>query len=346
MKIVHVYYSLNYGGIESLLVNITKWQVKQNYDVSIILLNKQKKLNLISSLNKKVKLIELKRNKSSLSLFKVIKLNYVLLKNNFDIIHIHAAEIGNILLNYFSRKIVLHIHATSGITNTKIPNYKRCIAISKAVNNVLINEFKIYDSNIIYNGIDFDSFDERKSNKLYNKIVCIGNLNTSIKNQNYIINEFDKIKDKISSNLYIIGVGDDYKNLLNLISMKKINNRVFLIGNKSQKWIKKNLCKYDLFLQASLSEGLGITAIESSAASLPMILSNVEGHLEISNNGKYCELFNPRKTGELSNKILKFYNNPKIYFQNSKKNRTYLKNKFDLSNFNIKIIQIYKSFTN
>ena len=144
MKIVHIYYSLNYGGIESLLVNTINWQVKENYNVSLILINNQNQLNLKSSLNSKVKLIELKRNIGSKGILKIIKLNFLLIKNKYDIIHIHAAEIGNIIIPFLSRKIVLHIHATSAITNSKIPKFKKCIVISSAVKNVLKDDYKIY----------------------------------------------------------------------------------------------------------------------------------------------------------------------------------------------------------
>ena len=114
-------------------------------------------------------------------------------------------------------------------------------------------------------------------------------MTNSVKNQSYIIKEFSKISDTIGANLYLIGTGEDYSFYLELIKNLELKERVFLLGSKSQKWIKNNLCNYDLFIQASLSEGLGLAPIEASAASLPMILSSIEGHLEVSEKQKFIE---------------------------------------------------------
>lgn len=343
MKIVHIYYSLNYGGIESLLVNLTNWQVQNNQDVSLILINKQTEANLISFLNPKVNLIEIKRRIKSKGLFELFKLNYKLIKNKFEIIHVHAAEIGNIILPFFYNKIVLHIHATSAITNRKISKFNKCIVISNAVKNVLKKDYNINNTEIIYNGIDFKDFKKRSSNKLSNKIICVGSLVNSVKNQKLIIEQFFKIKDIIESKLHIVGDGPDFCSLKKLIEKLNLNDRVILLGSKNQDWIKNSLKKYDLFIQASKTEGLGIAAIESAAAMVPILLSDIEGHLEVSDNGKYCELFSLNDRDELSKKIIQFYNNPLKFFENAKTNISFFENRFGFINFNEKIIKIYKS---
>ena len=38
MKIVHVFWSLHFGGIETMLINIANAQAKQNVDVHIVCL--------------------------------------------------------------------------------------------------------------------------------------------------------------------------------------------------------------------------------------------------------------------------------------------------------------------
>mgnify|MGYP001218035367 CR=1 FL=1 len=130
--------------------------------------------------------------------------------------------------------------------------------------------------------------------------------------------------------------------LYKLISNLNLNDRVFLLGGKSQGWLKNNLCNYDLFIQASKNEGLGLAPIESAAACLPMILSSIEGHLEVSENGKFCQLFSPFNEGELSREILSFYENHIFYFKSTIRNRNYLKSKFDFNRFNEKILEDYR----
>jgi glycosyltransferase involved in cell wall biosynthesis len=194
----------------------------------------------------------------------------------------------------------------------------------------------------LYSGVKFDDFKQKSNYLLSNKIICVGRLDNPIKNQSYIISEFSQIKDKINSDLYIVGDGKDYNFLHKLISNLNLNNRVFLLGEKSQDWLKNNLCNYDLFIQASKNEGLGLAPIESAAACLPMILSAIEGHLEVSENGKFCQLFSPYNEGELSKEILSFYENHIFYFKSIITNRNYLKSKFDFNIFNAKILDEYK----
>jgi len=342
MKIGHVFYSLNYGGIETLIVNISNWQILNNHNVHVIIINEQPINDLVKFIDSRVKIININRKLKSRNIIDLLYLNYYLIINNYNVIHLHAAAIGNFLLPIFKSKILLHIHETLNISSVKIPKFNKCITISDVVKNRLTDIHKIKNVSTIYSGIDFNSFKQKEKNSILNRIVCIGNLTNSVKNQSYIIKEFSKISDTIGANLYLIGTGEDYSFYLELIKNLELKERVFLLGSKSQKWIKNNLCNYDLFIQASLSEGLGLTPIEASAASLPMILSSIEGHLEVSENGKYCKLFNPHNEGELSNLILDLYNNYSYYFDISVENRNYHKNKFDFENFNKKLIKEYK----
>ena len=68
MKIVHVYYSLNYGGIESLIVNITRSQIESDHNVDLILLNSQEDKNLLDSLHSNVNIYHLHRKIKSKSI--------------------------------------------------------------------------------------------------------------------------------------------------------------------------------------------------------------------------------------------------------------------------------------
>ena len=250
--------------------------------------------------------------------------------------------IGNLLLRIF-RKNDLHIHATTEITNRRIPYAKKYIAISKSVSKVLSEKYNISDVEIVYNGIDFSQFARKKTNKKNNKIISVGNLNDKIKNQSFIIKEFYKISNLIDANLYIVGDGRDKKMLNGLINSLKISNRVFLLGSKSQNWIKENLQKYDLFVQASLSEGLGISALEASAANLPILLSNVDGHLEISENGKFCELFDVKSENTLSNKIISIYSNYDHFYSRASENYIFYKKRFSFEKFNKIFLDMYNS---
>ena len=340
MKIAHIYYSLNYGGIETLMVNIANWQSNNGNEVTVILVNNTIEKGLIDMLDSRVRIIQLNRKSKASNINTLFKFNFTLIKSKFDILHIHAAEIANIILPTWRCKKILHVHSAKDITNSSVPKCDECISISNSVKKVLESKYN-RSSEVIFNGVDFSKFTKKESESISNKIVCIGSLNTKFKNQDGIIYEFYKIRDKIKADLHIIGNGADFEMLEDLINRLQLKNRVFLLGNKTQHWIQKNLCSYDLFLQGSHSEGLGIAAIEASACCVPLLLSNIDAHIEISNNGKLGELYNLNIEDELGSKLIKFYKNPTPIFSHAKKSYLTQKSRFNFDLYNKKIINLY-----
>lgn len=304
-------------------------------------MNEQIEMSLINQIFPGVKIIFLNRKIKSKSILPFIKLNYYLIKNRFDIVHAHAAELGNILNPFLNFKLILHVHSTVQITNSKLPKYDQCIVISKIVKKTIQSQFNSKNITVVYNGINFSQFTKKTDINLSRKIISVGRLDNRIKNQSTIIKEFKQIENKIDASLYFVGDGEDLLFLEGLVEKLDLKKRVFFIGSKSQNWIKKNLFKYDLFIQSSSREGLGISAIEASASCLPMILSNRDGHKEISENGLFCKLFEPEMKGELGGLILDFYINRKIYFKKSIDNWKHFKRKFDLNNCNENILKVY-----
>jgi glycosyltransferase involved in cell wall biosynthesis len=341
MKIAHIFYSLEFGGVETLLVNISNWQISQNYEVTIILINNNYEESLIEQLGNKINVILLKRNPLSKNPISILKLNFYLIKYNYDILHIHAAAICNFIIPFLNSKRILHIHTTE--VTKYYPRANKYIAVSNAVEKMLAKEYKIYNTNVIYNAIKFNNFLKRNTKSVSNKIVSVGRLKVKHKNQDGLIYEFSKIKNQINANLYIIGEGPDKLILKNLITKLDLEDRVFLMGSKSQVWIQSHLHEFDLFIQASHYEGFGITAIEASAACLPLLLSNVGGHIEISDEGRLCEVFDNSKEGELGAKIINFYKHSAKFFKQAELNWSIQNQKFSFEKFNNKIIDIYRS---
>ena len=90
-------------------------------------------------------------------------------------------------------------------------------------------------------------------------------------------------------------------------------------------------------------KGLGISALEASAANLPILLSNVDGHLEISENGKFCELFDVKSENTLSNKIISIYSNYDHFYSRASENYIFYKKRFSFEKFNKIFLDMYNS---
>lgn len=99
-----------------------------------------------------------------------------------------------------------------------------------------------------------------------------GQLN-KVKNQKFLIEVFAEIhKKQRSSELWLIGDGVERESLLDLIEKLDLKNCVKMLGQRND--VDKLMQAMDCFVFTTLSEGLGIVAIEAQAAGLITIISD------------------------------------------------------------------------
>ena len=175
--------------------------------------------------------------------------------------------------------------------------------------NIFDNEKLYFLPDAIFQIKDF--IKQKKTNKSIDlpkdkkNILGIGRL-TKQKNFKYLIKEFENFsKNNPDFNLFILGDGEEKIMLKNLINKKKLNNKVFLLGNI------KNVFSYilnaDLFVLSSLWEDPGFVLIEAGLGNLFVISSNCpNGPKEILNEGKNGLLFENDKKGALEKNFYEF----------------------------------------
>ena len=61
MKVTHIFWSLGFGGIETMLVNIANAQAEAGSEVSVLIINELYEQSLVNSLDKRVNLVFLKK---------------------------------------------------------------------------------------------------------------------------------------------------------------------------------------------------------------------------------------------------------------------------------------------
>ena len=157
--------------------------------------------------------------------------------------------------------------------------YNRCdkvICNSIGNKNDLIENFNIKKENIkvINNPIDLNLIKKTHKNNFldnnYINFVSVGRLDLN-KNFKMMINVFSKIRND-NVRLYIIGSGNEYSNLNNLIISLGIDQKVFLVGEKKNPF--SYLKSSDAFLFTSRSEGFPNVLIESLACETFIISHN------------------------------------------------------------------------
>lgn len=327
MEIAHLLWGLNLGGIETMLVNIANEQTNQA-SVTIIIINDDINIELLSRLKPGIKVIKLNRRKN---VWPLIKLNLLLIKKQFDIVHIHSKEIGMLLFPYMPKsKLVYTIHDTGVAKKYIIRPYALRVAISHSVANDVKKRLGI-DTVVISNGIKADEFKKSKgkTGKLF-KIVQLSRLHYQKKGQHILIEALSVLRKRGVNNIScdFIGLGDPAP--LKELGVKFGIENINFLNGKEQSYIKAHLKDYDLLVQPSIYEGFGLTVTEGMAAKIPVLVSAIEGPMEIIDSGKYGYYFKVGDAEDCADQIEKIMHSD---------NRLMIENAFDRVNsiYNVEV---------
>ena len=308
MKILHIIYGLTIGGTESMLVDIINRQCVK-HEVHLIVLNKYYSQSLIDKLSPNIRLHLINRKRKSRNPWPIIKMNLLVWSIYPDIIHTHNENISKYLF-FMPAPMCRTCHSTGNDLN----DYKRynvIISISESVHKDLKERLGI-ESLVVKNGIDCSVIKTKNedTNELF-KIVQVGRLIIHHKGQDILIKACKQLINEGIKNIHldIIGEGHDKNRLIQLINKLDVHNYITLIGSQKREYVYQHLCDYDLFVQPSRFEGFGLTVAEAMAAQIPVLVSNIEGPLEIIENGNFGFSFIMGNVEDCARQIKRIYNN-------------------------------------
>jgi glycosyltransferase involved in cell wall biosynthesis len=279
-----------------MLVDIINQQVVSNH-VLLIILNDQINTRLLNHIDKKVKIIKINRHEKSRNPIPIIRLNWQLLLENPDVIHCHHNNSARVLV--YKKNIVLTVH-DNGLPVDCLNKYRTVFAISKSVKKDIESRCGL-KAILVYNGITISQI-QKKENYCFDvfRIVMVSRLVHEKKGQHILIEALRiLIKEKKFSNISIdfIGEGPSLIYLQQLVKKFDIDGNVIFLGNLDRTNIYDHLKDYDLLVQPSLFEGFGLTIVEAMTAKVPVLVSDIEGPMEVIDNGKFGWSF---KTGDAS----------------------------------------------
>lgn len=342
LKIAHVYYGLNYGGIERLISEMANHQSIEGNAVDVITVNELSSQNLEPTLRPEIRVVRLDRKIGSMNIFFAVRLLFELGLRKYDIVHVHSAQLGRLpSFNLNRSKLIVHVHAINHICSGRFPKCKSVIGVSNAVCDELKNKYNVNHAQVIYNGVNIKDIKKRNFLGVTKKIVSVGTLDDFVKNQSFIIKELAPFLKANELQLHFIGDGPDRKKLMKLATNLKVNESIVFLGVKSQQWLEKNLNKYDAIIQASRSEGFNLSAVEGAIAALPLFLSRIKTHEEISQNGLHARLFDLKKEGSLHAELVTFYENYEKYFCKAGSSVAFFKKNFGQNLFFHNINRVY-----
>ncbi len=342
IKIAHVYYGLNKGGIERLIIDLSRHQAAKGQKIDIICLNKLSLDNLVNEKAENVRLICLNRKIGQKSPIFILKLFYILLKERYNIVHVHSAQIAKLIAFVCVRaKLIVHVHAINHICFGKFPKCRCVIGVSNTVSRTIRRQYKLDNVITVLNGVDNKDIVASGLEEKNRSLVSVGTLQDDVKQQSWLINELAPFLKEENVKLYFIGNGPDYHKLKTLVAELGLIEHVFFLGSQSYSWIKANLKNYDAFVHSSNSEGFNLSAIEAGVAGLALFLSDIDVHREITRNGKYGTLYNARCSGDLRQKINVLYQSDNFNEQTFVESIKYYRSNFSSQKFLKNIDEIY-----
>lgn len=260
------------------------------------------------------------------------------LYRQFAIVHdltpyyIHKNSMGH--FHYFAWRIY------HKLLIRRVSNY---ISISEGTRKELKYRERI-DSIVIYNSIPFDfSVKEQPVDSVKEKRYILDvNRFIRYKNAETLILSFYQIKETIPHLLYLKGNRqhkEDYDYLKSLVEKLKLTDRVILDDSYRTKEEMRYLYRHaDLFVSPSLKEGFGWTPIEAAILETPVLISNIDVHLEVSCNK--LPTFNPHSAKELAEMIHDILKNPPKKEEREKLAMFYLR-KYSLKNQIDKMVEAF-----
>jgi len=157
----------------------------------------------------------------------------------------------------------------------------------------------------IYNPIALEPFEESVDRK---PTISAVNIRFPHKNIETLIRAFAEIQDQIPHTLTLIGRLDNKTtHLKHLVQSLKISDRVQFPGFVSEEDLRRLIAESSLYVNPSLFEGFGMTAIEAMILKTPVIVADVTASKETTQG--LCAYYSPATdVGVLADRMVKILN--------------------------------------
>lgn len=245
-----------------------------------------------------------------------------------DLIHIHAPHLGVLYLlagllnrnaaapavvtvhdsyqNYKTRNKLLFLPVFAG--------FKRIVCCSKASYQSFPVFFKMLAGNRLtfaQNGPDIDRVDRiaaghvpaPKAEGTFTS-VSIGRM-APIKNPHVLLEAFARSSSP-GSRLVWIGEGTLRLALMDDAKRRGLADRIEFTGPIPREAVFTHLLNADLYVSASLGEGLPLAVMEAMACGLPVLLSDIPPHREIAEGVDFIPLVKTQDAGGFAREINRF----------------------------------------
>ena len=318
MKIIHLILSDVYAGMEQYVNELI---IEQENECDVVLICTKNITKKFKNKNT-VSIKDFSRN----SPIGLLSMYFLIKKQNADLIHTHGsktASIVNILKRFLNIK---HVASAHGIKKKDKPFLKADKRICASVNV----QKSIKRNSIVVNNW-YSPILPKKIDRTPEYVIAVGRLE-KVKGFDLLIQSWVRVQAK----LMIIGSGNEFKKLNDLICNLKLENKIKIIDAVTQEELIKYYQKASMMVISSRNEGGPRVALEALKLEIPVISTSV-GHMPEILPQELLAI--PDNLDSLRNLVEKYVNNLS-YKQDSI--FEYIQEEFSLEEKTQQIMDIYK----
>lgn len=284
MKVLHIIWSSNIGGIESVVLNLALSQNKSESIKASIFAAKSDGTLIDKASENNIEILKGNFSKGRLNISKLI--SCIKIFRNFDILHIHSFNpIIAIAATLTGKKIVYTEHGNFGFerklskSELKIKKLQKYF-LNKQVNHITCNshftrkmllefyDVKESDASVIYNGINLPQIknDSYKKAEVV-RIGFVGRL-VEVKKIERIVEALSKLSNKDKIKFDVVGDGPLRFGTEMIVIMNDIEDQTTFWGFQND--LQKFYSNWDLLIAPSANEAFGLVAIEAYSYGCPV----------------------------------------------------------------------------
>lgn len=303
------------------------------------------------------------------NLFEIFKLNQFIKKNKIDIIHtslLKAALFAGII--YIIRPIKIISTVNNKVIYPKISFYKEVLYkyiykyLNRNIKLFMTKSISVKDELVkigvtsekvipIINGINLSNMKKppqesinvlKKEFQISKKNFILGNIGrySYQKGQDLIIKAMPAVIDKYPNTLLLlIGEGEAYQELKELIKRLKLTSSVILTGKRSD--ISSLLSILDLFVFSSRYEGFPNALLEAMAFGVPVISTDVGGNKELLKKNKSGIIIKNEDVKSIIEGVATFRKKRKFYERIAREVSGNIRKKYNIQSIAKKYQQIF-----
>ncbi len=361
MSIAHIITTINRGGAENQLSQMIFEQKKYEKNISVIFLKGNGYWKKYLESNNVLCIGPLFPQGNYLSLFCLLQLLRIILKNKFNILHLHMPPslvvifIVRIFFRQYTPAIIYtahndepffrNIYFEKFLTPKLFVIVDNVIAISKTVKKFLIENYLLKKNkiSIVKYGFNKKFYSAEKYNKeelsyINSNNIYIGTVARLVhqKRLDLLIDSFSRIHEKYLDKLRLVIIGDGIlkDKLIDFSKIKGVYKKIIWINYTEN--VITHIKNWDLFCLTSQYEGFGLVLLEAIFSETPVLAMNTSSIKEII--GPCGETVKFGDVSAFSEKIIKIINNKEIYLHKTYLNNYSFKNNILLHN------QIYSKY--